>query len=59
MLWLDYEKLAEMMVFGKKWPHFDENDPLRPKRDFQAKYENVISVALGSPNFVPKIRIFL
>ena len=30
-----------------------------PNRIFRAKSKNVTSVALGSPNFVPKMRKFL
>ena len=59
ILWVDFEKLAEMFIFGRKWPFFTKMGQKRLNRIFQAKSENVISVALRSHNFVPKIRKFL
>ena len=44
---------AKKVIFG---PKKGQNGP---KGIFRAKSENVTSVALGSPNFVPKIRKFL
>ena len=53
ILRLDSEKLAETLIFGQKWPFFYQNGP---NGIFRAKSENVTSVALGSPKFVPKIK---
>ena len=52
----DLEKLTETLIFGQKWPFWPK---WRPNRIFRAKSENVTSVGLGSPNFVPKIKNFL
>ena len=44
---------AKNGIFG---PKLAQNGP---DRIFWAKFENVTSVALGSPNFVPNFRKFL
>ena len=44
---------AKKGIFG---PKFDQNGP---NGIFRAKSENVTSVALRSPNFVPNFRKFL
>ena len=59
ILWPDFEKLAEALIFGQKWPFLTKIGQKRPNGIFRAKSENVTSVALGSPNFVPNLRKFL
>ena len=44
---------AKKAIFG---PKKGQNGP---NRIFRAKFENVTSVALGSPNFAPNVRKFL
>ena len=54
-----FGEIGRKVVFGQKWPFLTKIRPKTPKQDFWAKPENVTSVALGSPNFVPKIRKLL
>ena len=53
-------KLVETSIFGLKMLFLDINWPKNgPNKIFQAKPENVTSLALGSFNFVPSFRKFL
>ena len=47
---------AKKGIFG---PKLAQNGPNGPNGIFWAKSENVTSITLGSPNFVPKFRKFL
>ena len=53
---LDFEKLAETLIFGRNGHFLTKIGQKQPNGIFRAKSENVTSIALGSPNLVPKIK---
>ena len=42
------------MIFGQKWPFFDQNGPKRPKRDFSGEIRKRHFRRIGKPQLCAK-----
>ena len=42
------------MIFGQKWPFFDQNGPKRPKRDFSGEIRKCHFRRIGKPQLCAK-----
>ena len=54
----DFEKLAKTLIFGQKWPFFDQNGPKRPKRDFSGEIRKCHFRRIGKPQLCAKNQNF-